>query len=151
MSSLADRIQKDLVSAMKAGDKHKVETLRGLNSDLKYRRIDQGRELSDADIEAALKQAAKKRRESIEVFQSGGRADLVQKEEFELALIQAYLPPEFTDLELDALVKGAVDQSGPRDPSRLGQVMKVIMPTVGSRASGDRVRARVLAYLQGGN
>lgn len=150
MSSLADRIQKDLVSAMKAGDKHKVETLRGLTSDIKYRRIALGREPDDADIEAALRQAAKKRRESIETFRSGGRTDLAEKEEAELALIHLYLPPELSDAELDLLVR-SVDASGPREPSRLGQLMKAIMPEVGSRASGDRVRARVIAYLQGGS
>jgi uncharacterized protein YqeY len=150
MSLLAERIQKDLVSAMKAGEKHKVETLRGLTSDLKYRRIALGHELADADVEATLKQAAKRRRESIEVFKSGGRVDLVAKEESELAIITAYLPPELSDAELDVLVKAAVDESGPRDPSRLGQIMKVVMPRVGQGASGDRVRSRVMGYLQAG-
>lgn len=150
MSLLAERIQKDLVSAMKAGEKHKVETLRGLTSDLKYRRIALGHELTDAEAVATLKQAAKRRHESIEVFKSGGRADLVAKEESEWAIIAAYLPPELSDAELDALVKSVVDESGPRDPSRLGQIMKVIMPKVGQGASGDRVRARVMGYLQAG-
>lgn len=150
MSILAERIQKDLVSAMKAGEKHRVETLRGLSSDLKYRRIALGREPTDTEAEATLKQAAKRRRESIEVYQSGGRLDLAEKEEAELALIAAYLPPELSDAELDSLVKSAVEESGVRDPARLGQVMKGIMPKVGQRATGDRVRAQVLKYLQGG-
>jgi uncharacterized protein YqeY len=140
-----------MVSAMKAGLKHKVETLRGLSSDLKYRRIALGQELGEADAEATLRQAAKKRRESIEVFKSGGRQDLAQQEESELAIILSYLPAELSDAELDLLIHTAVDGSGPRDPARLGQVMKLVMPKVGSRAPGDRVRVRVLEYLKRGD
>ena len=151
MSTLSERIQKDMMSAMKAGEKHKVETLRGLSSDLKYRRIAEGRELGDADVEAVLRQAAKKRRESIEVFRTGSRGDLADKEEAELSIILSYLPPELSEADLEALVRNVVDASGSRDASRLGQMMKVIMPQVGSRASGDRVRACVLKYLQSGN
>lgn len=150
MGTLAERIQKDMTSAMKAGEKLKVETLRGLSSDLKYRRIAEGRELAEADVEATLKQAAKKRRESIEMFKNGGRVDLAQKEEAELATILSYLPPELSDSELDVLVREAADGSGPKDPARLGHVMKLVMPKVGSRAAGDRVRARVLEYLKSG-
>lgn len=150
MGSLAERIQKDMTSAMKAGEKHRVETLRGLASDLKYRKIAEGRDLDEALVESTLKQAAKKRRESIEVYKTGGREDLALKEEAELAMILAYLPPELSDADLDRLVAEAVDGSGPRDPARLGQIMKLIMPKVGGRASGDRVRTRVLEYLKSG-
>ena len=150
MGSLAERIQKDMMSAMKAGEKHRVETLRGLASDLKYRKIAEGRDLEEALVESTLKQAAKKRRESIEVYRTGGREDLALKEEAELAMILAYLPPELSDADLDGLVAEAVDGSGPRDPARLGQIMKLIMPKVGGRASGDRVRTRVLEYLKSG-
>lgn len=151
MSTLAERIQRDLVTAMKAGEKHKVETLRGLVSDLKYRRIALGVELAEVDVEATLKQAAKRRLESIEVFSTGGRDDLVEREEAELVFISAYLPPELSDAELDALVQLVVADSGSRDPSRLGQVMKGVMPKVGNRATGERVRARVMSYLQSGS
>lgn len=151
MGTLAERIQKDILSAMKAGDKLKLETLRGLSSDLKYRKIAEGRDLLEADVEATLKQAAKKRRESIEGFKSGGRVDLAQKEEAELATILSYLPPDMTDAELDVLVRELVDGSGPKDPSRLGQLMKLVMPKVGNRAPGERVRARVMEYLKSGD
>jgi len=150
LGSLAERIQKDIMSAMKAGEKHRVETLRGLSSDLKYRKIAEGRELEDADVQSTLKQAAKKRRESIEVYKTGGREDLANREETELAIILSYLPADLSDADLDRLVAEALEGSGPRDPARLGQVMKLVMPKVSGRAPGERVRARVLEYLKSG-
>lgn len=150
MAALAERIQKDMMSAMKAGEKHKVETLRGLASDLKYRKIAEGRDLVEADVESTLKQAAKKRRESIEVYKTGGRGDLAQKEETELAIILSYLPAELSDAELDSLVAEALAVAGSKDPSQLGQMMKLVMPKVSGRASGERVRARVQEYLKSG-
>ena len=150
MSELAERIQADLVIAMKAGEKQSVETLRGLNSDLKYRRIAEGRDLDDKDVFATLRQAAKKRREAFEAYSKGGRQDLAEKEEAELSLISAYLPAEMSDDQLDEIIREALAQTGADQPSQVGRVMKHVMPRVDGQAPGDRVRARVQALLTSG-
>jgi len=150
LSDLAGRIQADLVSAMKAGEKHTVETLRGLNSDLKYRRIAEGRDLVDKDVFDTLRQAAKKRREAALAFSKGGRKDLSDREETELDIISAYLPPDMSDGELDQIIKSALAETGATEPSQMGQVMKQVMPRVDGQAPGDRVRARVQALLTSG-
>jgi uncharacterized protein YqeY len=147
LSDLAERIQTDLVSAMKAGEKHRVETLRGLNSDLKYRRIAEGRDLVDRDVLDTLRQAAKRRREAVEAYDTGGRKDLSDKEKAELEMISAYLPADMSDVQLDQIIKDALAETGAKDPSEMGQVMKHVMPKVDGQAPGDRVRARVQALL----
>lgn len=147
MSSLAARIQADTISAMKSGDKHKVETLRGLQSDLKYRRIETGVDLSDADVVGVLRHAAKKRREAIEQFNQGGRRDLADKETAELTLITAYLPADMADADLDGLIREAIAQSGATSRQDLGKVMSAVMPKVQGRADGKRVNARVRELL----
>lgn len=147
MSSLAARIQADTISAMKSGDKHKLETLRGLQSDLKYRRIELGADLSDAEVIGVLRHAAKRRREAIEAFNHGGRADLAGKEATELAVISAYLPADMSDADLDSLVREAIAQSGVASVQDLGKVMAVVMPKIQGRADGKRVSARVRDLL----
>jgi uncharacterized protein YqeY len=135
---------------MRAGEKHKVETLRGLNSDLKYRRIEAGRDLVDKDVFDTLRQAAKKRREAVDAYSKGGRKDLSDKEEAELNIIAAYLPPDLSDAQLDQIIKDALAETGAKDPSQMGQVMKHVMPKVDGQAPGDRVRTRVQALLTSG-
>ena len=132
---------------MKARDKHKVETLRGLGSDLKYRRIELGDELSEEETRSVLQKAAKRRRESIEVFRQGGREDLRALEQAELDLILSYLPPELSDLELDSVILSVITESGASQPGDVGRIMKQVMPRVSGLASGERVRARALGLL----
>ena len=147
MASVLERIQADLVRAMKAGDKGTVETLRGLNSDLKYRRIEMGGDLTAADCEAVLRRAAKKRREAMELYRQGQRMDLAEKEEREFTLIQGYLPPELSDEEIDAAVRQSAADVGASGPSDVGRVMAHVMPRLRGQAAGEKVRSRVTAYL----
>ena len=94
--------------------------------------------------------AAKKRREAADAYSKGGRKDLADKEQAELSIISAYLPAELSDDRLDEIIRGALAQTGARDPSQMGQVMKQVMPQVDGQAPGDRVRARVQALLKSG-
>jgi len=148
-SELAGRLQKDMVAAMKAKDALKVETLRGLVSDLKYRKIQLGAELADTEVVAVLRSAAKRRRESVEAFERGQRADLAEREGAELALIESYLPAEMSDGDLDGLIRQVLEETGASGPSQLGKVMAAVMPKVAGQADGKRVRARVQALLSG--
>jgi uncharacterized protein YqeY len=145
---LQERLQSDLVSAMKAGEKHRVETLRGLSSDLKYRRIELGGELPAPEAEAVFRKAAKKRREAIEIYQTQDRKDLLEREVAELAIIQSYLPPEMSDADLDGLIAAAISESESATPADVGRVMKQVMPRIKGQASGERVRSRAMSLLQ---
>jgi uncharacterized protein YqeY len=149
LSSLAERIQADLVTAMKAREQARVETLRGLGSDLKYRKIELGEDLSDTEIVAVLRKAAKRRREAIVAYEQGGRPELAAKEAQELEIIGAYLPAELSDERLDQLIREVLTEAGAADPSLVGKVMSQVMPRVKGQASGERVRSRVQILLQG--
>jgi uncharacterized protein YqeY len=149
LPSLAERIQADLITAMKAREQARVETLRGLGSDLKYRRIELGSDLKEADVVAVLRKAAKKRREAIAAYEQGGRPELAAKEAAELEVIGAYLPAELSDDHLDQLIREVLTEAGAADPSLVGKVMSQVMPKVKGQVSGERVRNRVQTLLQG--
>ncbi len=145
---LLEDIDRQMTEALKAGDKLRVTVLRGLKSDLKYRRIDKGDDLTPEDITAVLASAAKKRRESIEQFAAGGRQDLVDKEQAELDIITTYLPKQMTEDELRSLIAAAIEESGAASPAQIGLVMKLLMPKVKGRADGklvNKLAAEMLA------
>jgi uncharacterized protein YqeY len=146
--SLWDRIIADLTAAMKARDQLRTSVLRGLKSDLKYREIELGRPLTDEDCVSVFHSAAKKRKDAIDAFKKGGRADRAQLEETELAQIKEYLPAELSDKELMILigeVAADLEAEGPKD---FGKVMKATMVKVAGRADGKRVSAAVSGHLK---
>jgi uncharacterized protein len=146
--SLLETIDKQLIEALKSGDKIRVSVLRGLKSDLKYRRIEKGEELTEDDVTAVVSASAKRHRDSIQQFAKGGRDDLVQKEQAELNIIQSYLPEQLDEDEIRRLIAEAIEETGADSPGQLGQVMKAVMPKVKGRADGklvNRVAAEMLA------
>jgi uncharacterized protein YqeY len=146
--SLLERINDDLIKALKGGDKAAALTLRGLKSDFKYYQIDKRlEELTDPDVIAVMTTAAKKHRDSIEQFQAGGRADLVAKETRELEIILQYLPPPMTAEEIDAIVKEAIAETGAVAPGDMGKVMKVVVPRLQGKADGKVIKEAVLRLL----
>ena len=145
--SVVERIDKELIEALKAGEKERVTVLRGLKSDLKYKKISLGKELSEQDALDVLTSAAKKRRESIEQFAKGGREDLVRKEEAELAVINVYLPQQLSEDEVREIVRAAVSESGAESAKQMGLVMKIVMPKVKGRADGKLVNKIVSEFL----
>lgn len=145
--AVIDRIDQDLKQALKAGEKHKVTVLRGLKSDIKYRQIAEQKELTDEQVNEVLASNAKKRRESIEQFQAAGRQDLVDKETFELDVIQNYLPQQLSENELRALITEAITESGAESAKDMGKVMKALMPRVRGKADGKLVNRMVSEIL----
>ena len=146
--ALLDTIDKDLTSALKAGDRNKATVLRGLKSDLKYKKIDKGGDLSEEDILAVLSTAAKKRRESIDQFRAGNRNDLADKEQSELNIISAYLPQQLSEEKLTALISETITETGAQSPADLGKVMKAVMPKLRGQADGklvNQIAAKLLA------
>lgn len=138
--SISERIDKDIIEALKAGEKEKLTVLRGLKSDLKYRQISTGKELTDEQVLEVLGSAAKKRRESAEQFAAGGRKDLADKENAELAIIQSYLPEQMSEADVREIIKAAIEETGADSPRKMGLVMKVVMPQVKGRADGKLVQ-----------
>jgi uncharacterized protein YqeY len=146
-SETAARIIADLTAAMKNRDKLRTEVLRGLKSDLRYREIEGGSPAEEVDCLKVLRGAQKKRRDAIALYQQGGRKDLVEKEEAELAIIGEYLPQELSDVELAKLIEGGISEADATSPSDMGRVMKIVMPKVAGRAEGNRVRQAVTERL----
>lgn len=134
--SLLKQIEKDLIEALKAGDKLKVSVLRGLKSDIKYREIALGSSLKDEEVLSVLDSAAKKRRESIEQFSNGGRQELADKETSELNMISAYLPQQLGEEELKEIIRATIDEAGAASLEQIGLVMKVLMPKIKGKADG---------------
>ncbi len=145
--SIIERIDKETIEALKAGEKARVTVLRGLKSDLKYKQINLGKELTEQQVQDVLTSCGKKRRESIEQFRSAGREDLAVKEEFELTVISAYLPEQMSEDEVRELVSEAIKESGADSPQKMGLVMKVLMPKVKGRADGKLVSKLVTELL----
>ena len=145
--SLIEKIDEDIKKALKAGEKETLTALRGLKSDIKYRQIDKGEDLTDDDVIAVLNSARKKRRDSIEQFEKGGRDDLVRHEKHGLALIESYLPEQMSEEKLTEIIKKAIEQTGADSPAKIGLVMKAVMPVVKGQADGKTINKIALQLL----
>jgi uncharacterized protein YqeY len=147
----SEQIETDLRTAMKARDPETVATLRLVLAAIKNARVSAGRsgDVSDAEMTDILAKQGKQRSEAAAAYRDGGRDELADKEERELAIIQRYLPAALDDDELAAIVDQAVAETGASGPGDLGAVMSAVMPKVKGRADGKRVNAMVRARLQG--
>jgi uncharacterized protein len=145
--TLKVRIQEDMKSAMRAGEKDKLANIRMVMAAIKQREVDERIELDDAQVLSVIDKMVKQRRESITQFAAGGRADLVAKEEAELRLLSAYLPAPLTDAELDALIAEAVTATGAASIKDMGKVMAAIKAKAAGRADMGAVGARIKARL----
>ncbi len=145
--TLKARIQEDMKSAMRALEKEKLANIRMLMAAIKQREVDERIELDDAQVLAVIDKMVKQRRESIVQFQAGGRADLVAKEEAELALLNAYLPAQLGDAELDTLISTTIAATGATSIKDMGKVMAAIKAKAAGRADMGAVGARIKARL----
>lgn len=134
------RIESDLKSALKAGEKRRVGTLRLLLASLQNEKIGAGRDLTDEEIEAAIRRAVKQRRESIDQYTKGGREDLARAEAEELALLEAYLPAGLSDSEVEAEIRRIIDEKGFSASRDVGLVMKELMAAHRGRVDGKRAQ-----------
>jgi uncharacterized protein YqeY len=148
---LAEQIQSDLTTAMKARDTETVATLRMVVAAIKNARVEGGRtgDLSDEETMDILTREAKKRNEAAEAYDQAGRDELAAKERSELAILQRYLPEQLGEDELRALVDEAVAETGASQPGDMGRVMSAVMPKVKGRADGKQVNAIVRERLAG--
>ena len=137
MSALHARIQSDLTAARKSQDKFKTLLLSTTLAEIKNRRIELMRDLTDDDVNEVLRKSVKKRRESVEMFEKGGRAELAQKEAGEITVLEEYLPASVPDEELRAAIADAVTAGA----ANIGAVMSAVMPKFKGRAEGSRINA----------
>jgi uncharacterized protein len=145
--SLRDRIQSDITAAMRSGDALRRDVLRmAQNAAYTVEKRDR-RELGDDDVAAILSREVKTRRESIEAFRKGGREDLAQKEEAEIAILAGYLPEQLDDAAIQTLVGEAVAATGASSARDLGKVMGWLSPRTRGRADGRRVSELVAQAL----
>lgn len=146
-SPIFDRINADIITAMKAKDEAALSALRMLKSAIKYKEVDLKREPKDEEVIDVLSKQAKQRRESIEGFEKGNRADMAAKEKAELALIEKYLPAALSDAELAGLIEEAVKSTGAAGPKDMGKVMGVLTPKIKGKADMGKVSGLVKAKL----
>ena len=149
MGALKDRLHADLTASMRARDELTTATLRMVLTAVGTEEVagKAARELSDDEVLKVITREAKKRREAAEAFTAGGRPDRAEREVAEGTVLEAYLPTQLSDEELEALVRDAVAESGAAGPQAMGAVMKLVNPKVAGRAEGGRVAAAVRAAL----
>lgn len=147
MAQIDDRLSSDVITSMKAGEKSKTETLRTLRAQIKDAKIKKGEDLDMAEEEQVLLTAAKRRKESIEMFKQGNRSDLVKNEEFQLELIQKYLPEQISEEEVERIVHDTISSLNVSGMSDLGRIMGALMPKVKGKADGKIVQQKVREAL----
>jgi len=146
--SLAEKIQKDIVDAMRAKDELRLSVLRGIKSAIKLKEVEKIRALDEAESIQILQTLVKQRKESIEQFTKGNRMDLANKETKELAIIETYLPAGATAAEMDAAITKAIADTGANSIKQMGAVVKAAKTllegkTVDGKALSDLVRSRL--------
>ena len=148
--NLRERVSQDLKSAMKSGDRIRLETLRTMRAVLLEKEIEKrgaGPGMTAEDEVATLTSAAKKRKESIELFKQGGRPELAHQEELELAIIQEYLPRQMSPEEIAGLIRDAIGETGASGPADFGRVMPLVMKQAKGKADGKLVQELVKKAL----
>lgn len=147
MSKLKEKIVEKMKSGMKTHDALTTDCMRMVMAAIKNREIEKRGELDDAECTKVLASLAKQRSESIEMFKQGGRADLVAKEEDELALIKSFLPKALSEDELAKLVEEVISEAQASSPKDMGRVMKALAPKIQGRADGKVVSELVRQKL----
>ena len=145
--ALKERITEDMKSAMRSGEKERLATIRMILAGIKQREVDERIQLDDAQVTSVLEKMIKTRKESVVQFRAGGRTDLVDKENAEIALISSYLPAQLSDAELDALIAEAIASTGAASIKDMGKAMGVIKAKAAGRADMATVGAKLKAKL----
>lgn len=153
MSTPQQRVESDVKTAMKAGDKERLSTLRMLLADVKNERIRRGGEVDDAGFAALVRKGIKQRHESAEQFRRGGREADAAREEREAVTLGEYLPQQVGEDELRGAIEMLVAERDLAGPAAIGTVMKETMARFGPRADGatiNRIAREILATRAGG-
>lgn len=147
--SIKEKIKADMITAMKAKEKERLECIRFLQAAIKKQEVDTRKDLDDVAVTAILMNLSKQRRDSIEQFKKGGREDLVAKEEAELKILQSYLPEQMSVDELKNVIEAAIKETNATGMKEMGLVIKATMAKVAGKAEGSVVSDLVKKRLQG--
>lgn len=139
--SLKDKIQQDLITAMKAGDKNRMDALRMLKTAIMKFEVagTAKRDATDEDVVTIVQKEIKQRQDSIEQFKAGNRPELAEKEAAEIESLKIYLPPQLSEDEIRLAVEAAIKETGAVVKAEMGKVMAVLMPKVKGKADGKLV------------
>ena len=141
--ALLDRVQKEIVEAMKARDEVRLSALRMVKSALQKHQVDSMKPLSEAAEMQVMNTLLKQRREAADLFRQGGREELAAKEEAEIQVIDSYLPASASQADLEKAVQAAITETGASSPKQMGVVMKAVQ----TKLSGKRVDGKTLSEL----
>jgi len=148
MATLKERIDAELKDAMRSKNELLTSVLRMLKSAIKYKEVEpSAKPLDDAGVLQVIATLIKQRRDSAEQFKAGGRSELADKEEKEIALLQGYLPKQLSQEELAAEVRAAIAAAGAKTPRDMGAVMKVLMAKIQGQAEGKAISEEVKSQL----
>ena len=148
MATFLEQVTHDIAGAMKSKDQTRLVALRMLKAALMNREVEQGRALNESESRLVVNALVKQRRDSIEQFRTGGRQDLVDREQAEIGILEAYLPPAADEVTIMQAIDAAVSETGATGPKDMGRVMKATMArlagvTVDGRTVSDLVKRRL--------
>ena len=147
--SLKARITEDMKNAMKAKDAQRLGALRLLLAAIKQREVDERIELTDADVLSTIEKMLKQRRDSISQYQSAGRQDLVDQENFEVGVLSAYMPEQADETEIAATIEAVIAATGAKGVADMGKVMAAVKAKLAGRADMAKVSGLVKGKLAG--
>ena len=145
--SLKQQITEDMKTAMRAKETARLGAIRLLLAAMKQREVDERIELSDADVVAIIEKMLKQRRDSITQYKAANRQDLVDVEEFEVTVLQAYMPQQLSEAEIVSAIAEAIAATGAAGPQDMGKVMGVVKPKLAGRADMGKVSGLIKAQL----
>jgi uncharacterized protein YqeY len=148
-SMLKQQLTDDMKAAMRNKDKSRLGVVRLVLSAIKQREVDERIELDDTQVLAVLDKMVKQRRDSVKQYEEAGRQELADQENYEISILQEYLPAALGEDEIDALIKAAIESTGASSMKEMGQVMGVLKPQVQGRADMAAVSQRIKSQLGG--
>ncbi|HHI94104.1 MAG TPA: GatB/YqeY domain-containing protein [Gammaproteobacteria bacterium] len=148
-SALKQRLTEDMKAAMRSKDKPRLGVVRLVLAAIKQREVDERIDLDDAQVLAVLDKMVKQRRDSVKQFEEAGRQELADQENYEISILQDYLPAALGEAELDTLIAAAIDSAGAESMKDMGKVMAVLKPQVQGRADMGAVSQRIKSRLGG--
>ena len=145
--SLKDKLTDDMKAAMKGGDKERLGVIRLVNAAIKQREVDERITLDDTQVLGVLEKMLKQRRDSVEQFGKAGRTDLVDRENFEIGVIQNYLPAQLSATEVEAIIVATISEAGATSAKDMGKVMGLVKPKVAGRTDMGKLSELVKGKL----
>ena len=146
--SLLKNITDDMYLSMKSGDKEKANTLRTLISKLKDQQIKLRKDISDEEALKIIKTLVKQRKESAEIYSKAGREELAEKENFEISILDNYLPKSMSEEDILSLIKKIVDETNAKDLSDIGKVMPLVMQRGKGKVDGKIANSILRSLLE---